>query len=192
MHNTDVEKWNRIHSSEKHGNAAPARVLTENLHLLPAHGKALDLACGTGANAIELARAGLDVHAWDCSDIALNTLHARAAALALSLSTAQRDIIRFPPEPDSFDIIVVVHFLDRGLARHIIKALRRNGLLFYQTFIKNKVNDSGPSNPDFLLDTNELLELFRGLTIRVYREEGHTGNPDKGLRNEAMLIAEKS
>lgn len=192
MQSADVEKWNRIHASGKHGSVTPARVLTENLHLLPAHGKALDLACGTGANAIELSRAGLDVHAWDCSDIALKMLDTRAAELGLTLSTVQRDIIRFPPEADSFDVIVVVHFLDRGLTRHIINALRRNGLLFYQTFIKDKVSDSGPSNPDFLLDTNELLELFRGLTLRVYREEGRAGNPDKGLRNEAMLIAEKS
>jgi len=103
----------------------------------------------------------------------------------------QRDVVREPPEPDSFDVIVVVRFLDRRLTRHIIEAIRPQGLLYYQTFIRDKVDDTGPTRPDYLLEVNELLELFNALTIRLYREEGGTGDPGRGFRNEAMLIAQR-
>ncbi len=39
-----------------------AQVLLRNRHLLPEQGRALDLACGRGANALWLAEQGLEVH----------------------------------------------------------------------------------------------------------------------------------
>ena len=58
----------------------------------------------------------------------------------------------------------------------MIAALKPGGLLFYQTFVKAKVDDSGPDCADFLLDENELLQMFvPPLLLRVYREEGRLG-----------------
>jgi len=45
--------------------------LTQNQHLLPSQGTALDLACGQGGNSQLLAKAGLDVLAWDSSAVAI-------------------------------------------------------------------------------------------------------------------------
>ena len=109
----------------------------------------------------------------------------------LDITVMQRDAVRVPPDPGSFDVIVVSRFLDRGLIPNIINALRDQGLVFYQTFIKEKQADIGPHNPDYLLDANELLELFKSLHIILYREEGKTGDMSRGFRNEAMLIARK-
>src|SRR5882724_1266274 len=47
------------------------QVLVENVHLLPTHGRALDVACGLGAGSIFLARHGLKVVAWDISPVAI-------------------------------------------------------------------------------------------------------------------------
>jgi len=47
-------KWNERYRAAT-GELKASRVLKENLHLLPDHGRALDLACGLGANAILLA-----------------------------------------------------------------------------------------------------------------------------------------
>ncbi len=52
-----AEKWNRRYA-EADGSGEPARVLTENIHLLTPGGKALDLACGRGANALIMAENG--------------------------------------------------------------------------------------------------------------------------------------
>lgn len=190
MSNNDRDKWDRIYKSDRDNNC-PAFVLTENLHLLPARGKALDLACGLGANAIELAKSGLDVSAWDISEVALEKLGQKAAKTGLPIQIQQRDIGMNPPEPETFDVIVVAHFLDRKLIPHIIEAIRSNGLVIYQTFTRDKLDDIGPTNPEYLLTRNELLELFSRLSIVLYREDGRTGNPSQGHRNEAMLIAQK-
>jgi tellurite methyltransferase len=56
--------------------------------------------------------------------------------------------------------------------------------------VREKVSDMGPSSPHFRLGRNELLALFDGLIVRVYREEGTLGDVRVGLRDEAMLVAQ--
>ena len=170
----------------------PAEVLGQNQHLLPASGRALDLASGRGANALCLARrGGLAVAAWDNSATALATLAFTARQHALHIACQRRDVSRRPPEPASFDVIVVSRFLDRDLMAAIKRALRQHGLIFYQTFTKEKVDNRGPRNPAYLLDKNELLGFFKDWPLLYYREEGQTGDIRRGFRNQAMLVAQK-
>jgi len=190
MSDQDRDKWNRVYQASDRGSHA-AVVLSENLHLLPAQGKGLDLACGTGANALEMARCGLDVHAWDISDVALNRLAGEADKSSLHISLLQRDISMHPPEPASFDVIVVAHYLDRVIVPDLINAIRPDGLIYYQTYTLDKQDNIGPSNPDFLLARNELLTLFNRLAIVFYREDGRSGDTQHGYRNVAMLVAQK-
>ena len=191
MAGEDVRKWDRIYRDRNSQPAPAARVLAENLHLLPASGRALDVACGRGSNALLLAQHGLETHAWDISNEALRQLQDRMPVPAVNLVACERDAVSQPPEPDSFDVIVVSRFLDRLLIPALIKSLRGNGLIFYQTFLADKAGAAGPTNPDYLLLANELLEMFRPLHIILYREEGLVGNLDAGFRNEAMLIAQQ-
>ncbi len=186
---SDARKWDRLHAADG-GNDAPrpARVLTDNLHLLPATGAALDLACGRGGNALQLAAAGLDTFAWDISAVALGQVARRAATAGARIHSECRDVVACPPAPSSFDVIVVSHFLDRSLAPHLVAALRPGGLLYYQTFTRAAVDASGPGNPLYRLAPNELLQLFSGLRVLVYREEGLAGDTGRGWRNEAMLV----
>jgi tellurite methyltransferase len=185
------DQWDRVYgAAEVSEPPAPARVLAENAHLLPASGRALDLASGLGGNALLLAAKGLEAQAFDISTEALVRLDAWAARLGLSVKTEVRDVVAEPPAPDSFDVIVVSRFLDRSLTGAIKAALRPGGLLFYQTFTREKTTPGGPSNPDYLLAPGELLDLFRGLRLVVYREEGLLGNPAQGFRNQALLVAQ--
>lgn len=169
----------------------PAQVLLDWAHLLPSGGQALDLACGLGGNALWLAERGFRVSAWDLSPVAIERLSALAADRGLRLETEVRDLTARPPGPGRFDLIVVAHFLDRGLAPAIAAALRPGGLLYYQTFNREPVSALGPSNPAYRLASNELLELFRGLVVRVYRDEGRTGDTSQGLRDLAQLVAQR-
>jgi 2-polyprenyl-3-methyl-5-hydroxy-6-metoxy-1,4-benzoquinol methylase len=188
---SDIQaKWDAIYQ-EKTESGSAATVLTENQHLLPPTGTALELACGLGANALFLAEMGLDVAAWDISTVAIERLRSRALECNLSLQADSVDIQQFPPMAESFDVIVVSHFLDRTLCPAISAALKPGGLLFYQTFCKTKVSKEGPNNPDFLLNDNELLTLFSELAVRVYREDTVLGNLLQGWRNQAMLVAQK-
>ena len=123
--------------------------------------------------------------------MAIQRLADLAKQRGLPLTAQQRDVTADPPEPSSFDIIVVSRFLDRALAPAICAALREQGLLFYQTFIREQVSGFGPRNPAYRLQDNELLNLFRSLHLIYYHEEGSVGDTDQGFRNEAMLVAQK-
>lgn len=184
------EKWDaRYREAQEIGQAT--RVLRENLHLLPRSGRALDLACGLGANALLLAAQGLEAHAWDLSEAAVARVREQARAMRLPVRAEVRDVVAQPPTPSSFDVIVVSRFLDRSLTAHLIEALRPGGLLFYQTYTLARIDDSGPGNPEYRLKNNELLALFAPLRILVYQEEGLVGDLGRGFRNEAMLVAQK-
>ena len=171
------------------GEGVPIEVLVDNAHLLPASGLALDLACGLGGNALFMARRGLQTTAWDLSPVAIANL--QSAAGGLPIRAEVRDVTVLPPSPGQFDVVCVGHFLDRELCPHIVAALRPGGLLFYQTFTRERVDDSGPGSERFRLASNELLDLFPGLIVRVYRDEGRCGDITRGWRNRAQLIAQR-
>lgn len=195
LNNPDRDKWDKHYQScsitdEKEFPIA-AEVLLHNQHLLPESGTALDLACGLGANAICLAEQGLSTSAWDISASALDQLSNQTKKLNIEIAIESRDVSTNPPEENSFDVISVSRFLDRDLMPYIKNAVRENGQIFYQTFTKEKVSENGPSNPEYLLDKNELLNFFINWKILFYREEGTTGDIKRGFRNQAMLIAQK-
>ena len=185
-------KWDNKFTAQRCEDTNACDVLLQNQHLLPSDGVALDYACGLGANALLLARHNLDTNAWDISTVALKKLTTCAESRGLKICTLVRDVEKYPPAPDSFDVIVVSNFLHRPSFPRLVTALRRNGLFFYQTFIANKISELGPKNPDYLLATNELLRLCKGLEILVYREEGKQGNTTFGFRNQAMVVAKKN
>lgn len=182
-------KWDGRYAAALTGDIQASEVLADNLHLLPTCGDALDLACGLGANALLLAGRGLRTHAWDLSPVAIERLRDRAGALPLRAEV--RDVMARPPEPASFDVICVGSFLERALCPSIAAALKPGGVLFYQTWSLERVDDSGPGTPGFRLATNELLALFRGLIVRFYRDEGVLGDAHRGFRNRAQFVAQR-
>jgi tellurite methyltransferase len=187
---TQQAKWD-LRYRRAQGAPAVAEVLADNLHLLPQSGEALDLACGRGANALRLAEHGLTTWAWDLSPVAVAYVEQAGNETGLAVRAEVREVVTRPPAADRFDVIVVAHFLERALAPALVAALRPGGLLFYQTFINEKVTDRGPDNPAYRLERNELLRLFPTVDVVVYREEARIGNTARGFRDQAMLVASK-
>ena len=184
-------RWNEAYRLAEPGQGEPAQVLKENAHLLPPHGTALDFASGIGNNAVFLARHGLSTEAWDISDLAAEKISQYGVATRLPLLGFARDVASSPPDPQSFDVICVAHYLERSLANPLTSALRPGGLLFYQTFTLEVTADyNGPKNPAFRLAPNELLSLFEGMRIIFYRENALLGNVGEGTRNLAILVAQ--
>lgn len=183
---SDADKWNeRYRSASDAPLPSPCRVLSDNLQLLTAHGRSLDIAAGRGANALLLAQHGFDSHAWDISEVAIAQLEETARQQGLVVHGQCRDVVGQPPAADSFELIVVSRFLERALCPAIAQALKPGGLLFYQTWTIDSTE--GPGNPAYRLQRNELLRLFAGLEILFYREEGMV----LATGSEAMLIARR-
>ena len=184
------KKWNERYRAAT-GERQASQVLKENLHLLPDTGRALDLACGLGGDSILLSQQGLKVDAWDIADVPIAALQDVALKQQLSIQAEVRDVAANPPVPETFDVIVVSKFLDRGIIPALIQALKPGGLIYYQTFIQQRVSSRGPQREEFRLADQELLHLFSGLQVLLYREEGCVGDVQKGFRDEAMLIGRK-
>jgi len=191
MNQTDElrRKWDGRYAEASGAVVPPLEVLAENAHLLPDHGEALDLACGLGGSALFLARHGLRTQAWDISAVAIEAVQRMTGGLPLRAEV--RDLSAMPPPVSTFDVICVGHFLDRDLCPDIAAALRPGGLLFYQTYSLERVDDSGPGNERFRLAPNELLRLFPDLVVRFYRDEGAVGDTRRGFRNRAQLVAQR-
>lgn len=69
---------------------------------------ALDLACGTGNEALELARRGAEVTGFDGAPRLLEVAGQRAQAEGLSADWVQGDLTELPFEDDSFELVTSV------------------------------------------------------------------------------------
>lgn len=155
----------------------PSQWLTIHRHLLPATGDALDLASGSGRNAVWLAEQGFQTLAVDRNATALEALNEEAMLRRLALRTHVVDLENGQPflEPESFDVIVVVHYLHRPLFPALVRAVRPGGVLVYETFTRAQAARGKPTNPAFLLEPGELLTLVRPLEILANREGDFEG-----------------
>ena len=188
------KKWNQIYSLEPvmGGTPQPAQVLVDFSYLLPQTGRALDLACGKGGNALFLAESGLETWAWDISDVVLDQLSTCAKQTGLSVHAEVRDVECQPLPTACFNVIVVSRFLNRSICQQIIEMLAPGGLLFYQTFTIDALTmEIGPRNPDYLLKRNELLKLFDRMQLCGYREDGLIKTQKNNMHAQAYLVAQK-
>ncbi|HVC86538.1 MAG TPA: class I SAM-dependent methyltransferase [Gaiellaceae bacterium] len=103
------EEWNRRYAgSELLWTAQPNRFLVaETEHLRP--GRALDLACGEGRNAVWLAERGWEVVGVDFSDVALEKARALAAARGVDAQWVHADLLDFEPSRHAFDLVIAFY-----------------------------------------------------------------------------------
>jgi SAM-dependent methyltransferase len=151
--------------------------------MLAGRGDALDLACGRGQNAIWLAGLGYRVTGIDISPVALKSAMADARRSGLSQQALFEltDIDSYSMPAGSYDLVCVIRFLDRRLFSAIKASLRQGGLIVYATRHTGVLQDHPEVNRDYLLEKDELRELFAGWPILHYLE-GPT---------EAEIIAQK-
>jgi len=128
-------------------------------HLIPAAGSVLDLACGRGRHTRWLARRGYRMLALDRDRDAL-----AETALEPGVETLCADLEQaaWPLAGVQFDGIVVTHYLHRPLLARLPESLAPGGVLIYETFAAGNGELGRPSNPDFLLQTGELLDAVQG------------------------------
>ncbi len=188
MSDADRDKWQCRYA--EHGYAPrthPTPLLAQWLAQLP-RGRALDLACGAGRNALYLAQAGYQVDGMDISSAALERGAALAAGLAVEVNWVCVDLDFAELAADTYDLIVVARYVNRRLTDALMESLREGGHLLYEQHLHSEQEVAGPSSRNFRLRPNELLEMFGALRVLYYRES-LMADPDGRSMALAQLIA---
>lgn len=192
---TDRERWNQKYQNRKLKSykSGPSKWLLEHEDLLQKlpKGKGLDIASGFGRNSFYLEKMGFHMDAVDVSDIAIDWMKEEAAKNKLNLSPYRLDLAEAPFPHTDYSLIICFNFLFRDLFPMMKKSLKSGGLLFYETVYSDDTDILGNKmNPDYILEKNELLQVFHDFRIRAYREkvvETATGK-QKAL---ASIVVEK-
>lgn len=188
MSEADKSKWERRYAEGGYlARTHPTRLLDEWLERLP-RGRALDLACGAGRNALHLARAGYQVDAMDISSVALDRAAAKASELGLSVNWINVDLDDAELSPESYDLVVVARYVNRALTESLMGCMRDGGYLLYEQHLRTYRQVDGPRSQSFRLAPNELLHMFSSLRVLYYREELAT-DPDGRTMALAQMIA---
>ncbi|MGH3441359.1 MAG: class I SAM-dependent methyltransferase [Nitriliruptorales bacterium] len=106
----DASDWDlRYREHELVWSVEPNRFLVEEVGDL-APGRALDLACGEGRNAIWLAERGWEVTAVDFSQVAIDKARRLAAARSADVDWVRADVTAWAPDdPAAFDLVAVLY-----------------------------------------------------------------------------------
>ena len=188
MSDADRERWNaRYAAGEYAARTHPSPLLATWTDRLP-RGRALDIACGRGRNAIHLAAHGYAVDAMDISGVALAGARERAEAAGVAVNWIETDLDRPDIARDAYDVIVVARFLYRPLIPRLVDALRPGGHVVYDHHYITPEAVDGPKSRRFRARPNELLERFRALRVLSY-EEGIVAESDGSRMALARLVA---
>lgn len=182
-------KWNARWRSKACGSEEADSWLVDALPSLP-RGRALDIACGQGRNALFLAEHGFTVTAIDISEEGLQQLNDEARRRKLLIETQRADLETSSLLPgDSFDVVIEFFYLHRPMLPSLREAVRPGGVAVLRTFSNAGLFGNSQVNPDFVLQPGELLEIFAGWEI-LRHEEGL--EPSRKGGSVAGIVARRS
>ncbi|HTY22503.1 MAG TPA: class I SAM-dependent methyltransferase [Desulfomonilaceae bacterium] len=167
---SDREKWDQRYSAEPNDIPAPDPFLVQHSNILNT-GRALDLACGRGGNAVFLAERGYRVDAVDISFVALSRLRAEADRRRLDIDCVVADLDDFWLPESFYELVVVFYFFSESLVHGIKDTLKPGGLLFYATFNRRHTSVQPGFNPDYLVEPEALGKYFAQFEILIHEPE---------------------
>jgi SAM-dependent methyltransferase len=183
---------NREHWDERYGTeeliwkAEPNRFLVEELDALPP-GRALDVACGEGRNAVWLASKGWRVTGVDFSRAGLAKAKQLATDRGVEVTWVEADVVEWQPPMASFDLVVVMYLhlpaeqRRRALA-HTAAALAPGGVLLVVGHDTSNLlkGTGGPQDPAVLFGPDEIVQDLSGLQIERAEQVKRTVVTDAG------------
>jgi SAM-dependent methyltransferase len=174
---SDREHWNERYT-ERPWPTEPSPWLIANARFLTPAGRALDVAGGSGRNAIWLASLGWDVTITDVSSVAIDLAVTRARSLDITLGTLETDLAQGDLPPGPWDAIMLFHYLDRALFRSFSGLLEPGGIVIGSLATVTNLERNNRPPPPYLLDEGELPRLIQGLELVEYDESWKNDHHD--------------
>jgi SAM-dependent methyltransferase len=167
------EDWDKRYAAvENLWAAKPNRFLVAEVAELEP-GRALDLACGEGQNAIWLATLGWDVTGVDYSEVAISKARARAERDGVRADFVCADLVTYAPEPAGFELVLILYLHipaeERGpVVRRAATALAPGGTFVLVGHDSTNLTEGvgGPSDPSILFTPDEIAAELPDLEIQ--------------------------
>jgi tellurite methyltransferase len=188
----DRERWDRKYREAGAGKTGPSAALVELSRWLPARGRALDVAGGSGGNAVWLAQRGLEVTIVDVSTVGLGLAEVHARRTGVTLAIARADLESEPLPPGPWALVLCCFYLQRELVPRVAEALAPGGrFVWIHPTVINLERHASPG-PRFLLQPGEAASLVEGAGLRVcWAEEAWVGEGE-AARCLARVVAERA
>lgn len=178
----DRIKWNEKYRQQDYP-TEPSGIVKDFFSLAPGP-TALDIAAGSGRNALFLAEHGFTVDAVDIAEEGLALVAGRHPGVRPICA----DLDTFDLPGERYDLILNVLYLNRRLFPQIREGLRPGGLLIFETLLQVPGRAEKDDHcRDYFLRDNELLHSFLSLRILHYHEERGAGQGEP--RRLASLVA---
>ena len=141
-------------------------------------GRALDLACGEGRNAVWLAERGWEVTGVDFSKVGLEKARQLADSRGVQAAWIAADLLDYRPEPGAFGLVIVFYLQVPAAERTPIlqtaaTAVGPAGTLLLVGHDSTNIaeGDGGPQDPTVLYTAEDVSRDLEGTGLRIERAE---------------------
>jgi SAM-dependent methyltransferase len=174
----DSAEWDRRYAGrELVWTSEPNRFLVREAEGL-APGRAIDLACGEGRNAVWLAERGWQVTGVDFSTVGLEKARALAAARGVEAEWIAADLLDYRAAPEGFDLVILFYLQVPAVQRTGIVSRAAGAVAPGGTFVL-VAHDSanlerghgGPQDPAVLYTAEDVNRDLNGSVLHIERAE---------------------
>jgi SAM-dependent methyltransferase len=190
MSKQDRIKWNQRYAEDSYHKNNPVTLVEDWLPRIPV-GKALDVACGAGRNAIFLAQVGYRVDAIDISLEGLNQARQKAESQGLSVNWIEHDLDQDFQFDTDYDLIIILWYVDLALITRLCGCLAAGGYLVCEEHLITDLEVIGPTSSNYRVAPGDLRKAVTGLDI-LLSEESIEMNSEGDKVASARVVARKN
>lgn len=192
----DREDWDeRYETPDLIWTAEPNQLLVREVSDLSS-GRAVDLACGEGRNAIWLAERGWETTGVDFSHVGLEKARQFAEHRGTDVQWVEADLTRWEPEPDLYDLVLLAYVqlpstVRSPLHRKAYSAVKPGGRLLIIAHDSTNLHEGfgGPQSPDVLFSPDDVLADIGGTDFAIERAERVTRTVTTDLGERVAIDA---
>jgi len=174
----DSASWDRRYAgSELVWTAEPNRFLVAETETL-APGRALDLACGEGRNAVWLAEHGWQAVGVDFSEVGLQKARELATSRGVNVEWVAANLLHYRPDPDAFDLVLVFYLQvpaadRRAILQAAVEAVAAGGTFLLVAHDSSNLEHGygGPQDPARLYTAHDVVTDIEGRGLLIERAE---------------------
>ena len=186
----DRDKWDGRYADGAYAERQHPSALLENWAEKISPGRALDVACGAGRNALWLAERGFSVDALDISSVGLARLGETAAARELEIKLIEHDLDEPLQVAEQYQLILMIRYVNLPLLGQLERLLAPGGWLICEEHMVSDADVIGPRTPAYRVQPGALAEAVPGLTVESLAE-GLVTEPDGRTAALSQLVARR-